>query len=144
MKYPSQLRHIDTSLYSAKVDYIAETKDKREVNYKLSLLEELRDIEEYQSIKSLVESKMESFFHELSLQSIEMVSTYHIENIIGNSILMRFSKRPDIRLNLYLEDDSKEFGNNEEACLSYIMDSKRTILIGSIDQITPKLVSLLL
>ena len=144
MKYPSQLRHIDTSLYSAKVDYIAETKDKREVNYKLSLLEELRDIEEYQSIKSLVESKMESFFHELSLQSIEMVSTYHIENIIGNSILMRFSKRPHIRLNLYLEDDSKEFGNNEEACLSYIMDSKRTILIGSIDQITPKLVSLLL
>lgn len=144
MKYPSEVRHIDTSLYSTKVDYMAETKFKREVNYKLSLLEELRDIEEYQSIKSLVESKMESFFHELSLQSIEMVSTYHIENIIGNSILMRFSKRPDIRLNLYLEDDSKEFGNNEEACLSYIMDSKRTILIGSIDQITPKLVSLLL
>lgn len=144
MKYPSQLRHIDTSLYSAKVDYIAETKDKREVNYKLALLDELGDIDEYHLTKNLVESKIESFFHELSLQTIEMVSSYHIENIIGNSILMRFSKRPDIRLNLYLEDVSDEFVNNEEACLSYIQDSKRTILIGSIDQVTPKLISLLL
>ena len=144
MKYPSEVRHIDTSLYSTKVDYIAETKFKREVNYKLSLLEELGDIEDYQSVKSLMESKIDSFFHELSLHSIEMVSSYHIENIIGNSILMRFSKRPDIRLNLYLEDTFEELGNNEEACLSYIMDSKRTIVIGSIDQITPKLVSLLL
>ena len=144
MKYPSQLRHIDTSLYSAKVDYIAETKDKREVNYKLALLDELGDIDEYHLTKNLVESKIESFFHELSLQTIEMVSSYHIENIIGNSILMRFSKRPDIRLNLYLEDVSDEFVNNEEACLSYLQDSKRTILIGSIDQVTPKLISLLL
>ncbi len=144
MKYPSEVRHVDTSVYSAKVDYIAETKFKREVNYKLSLLVELREIAEYQSVKVLAESKIESLVHELSLNSLDMINSFHIENIIGNSIIIRFFNRQDIRLNIYIEDENDEYDNKEEACLSYLQDSRRTIMIGSIRQIAPKLASILL
>ena len=144
MKYPSKIKHIDIESNSRSVDYRTVSKSKYEIEYKLSLLEELRNVGEYQSIKDLVEAKIESFVHELSLNSLDMISSYHIENIVGHSIILRFSKRQDIRLNLYLEDfDEMEIDNFDEAYLSYLQDSKRTIIVGSISQVAPKLVSLL-
>lgn len=143
MKISERIRHIETYPYYESVDYVAGTKSKREISCKLSLLEELTEVERNQTAKELMESKVESFMRELSLDSLDLISSYHIEDIIENSIVIRFAQRQDIRLNLYYDIPNTEFDNYEEACLSYIQDSRRKIMMGSISQITPKLLSLL-
>ena len=144
MKYPSQIIHDDISSYFVDVDYLVDSKNKIEIDYKLSLLEQLEKNENYNIDKTLLESKIESLISELSLNSLDMIRSLKIENIIGNSILIRFSNREDIRLNIYFDNrDNAESEDCEEAYLSYLQETKRMISVGAIRQIVPVLKSLM-
>ena len=66
-----------------------------------------------------------------------------IDDMIDDSIVVRFVKRKDIRLNIYFDEDSYDDGSLEEAYLSYKSKGVRYVENNSIEEAVRHLKQLL-
>ena len=66
-----------------------------------------------------------------------------IDDMIDDSIVVRFVKRKDIRLNIYFDEDSYDDGSMEEAYLSYKSEGVRYVENNSIEEAVRHLKQLL-
>ena len=66
-----------------------------------------------------------------------------IDDMIDDSIVVRFVKRKDIRLNIYFDEDSYDDGSMEEAYLSYKSKGVRYVENNSIEEAVRHLKQLL-
>lgn len=103
-----------------------------------SLFTQLSELE-----KKRAYSKLSTFVRCMGWSLDVLQDSVSIDDFIDDSIVLRFPRNRDIKLNLYFDEDSQDPNSPEECFLSYYQKGKRRVEYDNISTIVERLKQLL-